>query len=54
MIQTFLSEEVKKMKVTVEEQIKSTEESLNKKLDSAEGGVKGGKGGRGSAKGKKK
>ncbi|OWF44814.1 coiled-coil domain-containing protein 189-like [Mizuhopecten yessoensis] len=54
MIQTFLSEEVKKMKVSVEEQIKTTEETLNKKLDTAEGGAKGGKGGRGSAKGKKK
>ncbi|XP_033748817.1 coiled-coil domain-containing protein 189-like isoform X2 [Pecten maximus] len=54
MIQTFLSEEVKKMKVSVEEQIKTTEETLNKKLDVAEGGSKGGKGGRGSAKGKKK
>jgi hypothetical protein len=53
MIQTYLSEEIKKMKTSVEEQIKSTEDTLNKKLEVTEG-MKSGKGGRGSPKGKKK
>lgn len=53
MIQTYLSEEIKKMKTSVEEQIKSTEDTLNKKLEVTEG-LKSGKGGRGSPKGKKK
>ncbi|XP_052075304.1 cilia- and flagella-associated protein 119-like isoform X1 [Mytilus californianus] len=53
MIQTYLSDEIKKMKTSVEEQIKSTEDSLNKKLEVTEG-TKSGKGGRGSPKGKKK
>lgn len=54
MIQNYLSEEIKKMKVSMEDQLKSTEEALNRKLDVAEGG--GGKkaGGRNSAKGSKK
>ncbi|KAJ8312902.1 hypothetical protein KUTeg_010275 [Tegillarca granosa] len=52
MIQGYLSEEIKKMKLSVEEQIKSTEETLNKKIDTVEGVAK--KGGKGSAKGKKK
>ncbi|XP_062619349.1 cilia- and flagella-associated protein 119-like [Saccostrea cucullata] len=55
MVQSYLSDEIKKMKLSVEEQLKVTEESLNKKIDIAEGGGnKSGKGGRGSAKGKKK
>lgn len=55
MVQSYLTEEIKKMKSSVEEQLKATEESLNKKIDTAEGGGnKPGKGGRGSAKGKKK
>lgn len=53
MIQTYLSDEIKKMKTSVEEQIKSTEDSLNKKLEVTEG-TKSGKGARGSPKGKKK
>lgn len=53
MIQTYLSDEIKKMKTSVEEQIKNTEDSLNKKLEVTEG-TKSGKGGRGSPKGKKK
>ncbi|KAH3870790.1 cilia- and flagella-associated protein 119-like isoform X2 [Dreissena polymorpha] len=52
MIQTYLSEEIKKMKLTMDDQLKSTEEILNKKLDIAEGGGK--KSGRNSAKGAKK
>ncbi|KAL4223699.1 hypothetical protein ACF0H5_017167 [Mactra antiquata] len=52
MIQNFLAEEIKKMKVSMDDQLKSTEEALNKKLDVAEGGGK--KGGRNSAKGSKK
>lgn len=52
MIQTYLSEEIKKMKTTMDSQLKSTEDLLNKKLDVAEGGGK--KGGRGSAKGSTK
>ena len=53
MIQTFLSEEIKKMKLSVDDQLKTTEELLNKKLDIAEGGA-GKKGGKGSAKASKK
>lgn len=53
MIQTYLSEEIKRMKLTMDEQLKSTEELLNKKLDVAEGGG-GKKGGRNSAKGSTK
>jgi len=53
MIQSFLTDEIKKMKVSMDEQLKSTEDLLNKKLDVVEGGgVK--KSGRASAKGKKK
>ncbi|XP_046576796.1 LOW QUALITY PROTEIN: coiled-coil domain-containing protein 189-like [Haliotis rubra] len=37
MIQTFLSEEIKKMKMSVEEQIKSTEDSINKKIELTDG-----------------
>eukprot|EP00105_Crassostrea_gigas_P019784 XP_011438393.1 PREDICTED: coiled-coil domain-containing protein 189-like [Crassostrea gigas] len=55
MVQSYLTEEIKKMKLSVEEQLKATEDSLSKKIDTAEGGGnKSGKGGRGSAKGKKK
>ncbi|KAK3084051.1 hypothetical protein FSP39_007373 [Pinctada imbricata] len=55
MVKTYLSEEVKRIKSTVDDQIKSTEDMLNRKIDVAEGGgSKSGKGGRGSAKGKKK
>jgi hypothetical protein len=55
MVQTYLTDEIKKMKSSVEEQLRATEDSLNKKIDVAEGGGnKSGKGGRGSAKGKKK
>ncbi|KAK7089016.1 cilia- and flagella-associated protein 119-like isoform X2 [Littorina saxatilis] len=36
MIQTYLSEEIKKVKLTVEEQLKATEETLSKKLEAAE------------------
>ncbi|WAR03787.1 CC189-like protein [Mya arenaria] len=53
MIQTFLAEEIKKMKTSVDDQLRSTEEVLNKKLDVAEGGG-GKKSGRNSAKGGKK
>lgn len=52
MIQNYLSEEIKKMKVSMDDQLKTTEELLNKKLDVAEGGTK--KSGRNSAKGTKK
>lgn len=55
MVQSYLTEEIKKMKLSVEEQLKAAEDSLSKKIDTAEGGGnKSGKGGRGSAKGKKK
>ncbi|KAK3580792.1 hypothetical protein CHS0354_025131 [Potamilus streckersoni] len=54
MIQTYLTEEVKKIKASVDSHLKSTEDLLNKKLDIAEGGASSQKGGRGSAKGKKK
>ncbi|KAL3856756.1 hypothetical protein ACJMK2_011477 [Sinanodonta woodiana] len=55
MIQTYLTEEVKKIKASVDSHLKSTEDLLNKKLDIAEGGgASTQKGGRGSAKGKKK
>lgn len=37
MIQTFLSEEIKKMKMSVEEQIKFTEDSINKKIELTDG-----------------
>ncbi|XP_076434958.1 cilia- and flagella-associated protein 119-like isoform X1 [Babylonia areolata] len=40
MIQTYLAEEIKKVKVTVEEELKNTEESLNKKIESAENASK--------------
>ncbi|XP_053375325.1 cilia- and flagella-associated protein 119-like isoform X2 [Mercenaria mercenaria] len=53
MIQTYLSEEIKKMKVSMDDQLKTTEELLSKKLDVAEGGGAK-KGGRNSAKGTKK
>ena len=53
MIQNFLTEEIKKMKTSMDEQLKSTEEVLSKKLDIAEGGG-GKKSGRNSAKGGKK
>lgn len=36
MIQTFLTEEIKKVKLTVEEQLKATEETLVKKIDAVE------------------
>lgn len=36
MIQTYLAEEIKKVKLTVEEQLKSTEDSLSKKIETAE------------------
>ena len=36
MIQTYLAEEIKKVKLTVEEQLKSTEETLGKKIEAAE------------------
>lgn len=52
MIQTFLTEEIKKMKLSMDDQLKSTEDLLNKKLDLAEGAGK--KSGRNSAKGAKK
>lgn len=54
MIQNFLSEEIKKMKLSVDDQLKTTEELLNKKLDLAEGGPGKKVGGRNSAKGTKK
>ncbi len=38
MIQSFLAEEVKKLKLSVDEQIKTTEDTLNKKIETAEGG----------------
>lgn len=53
MIQNYLAEEIKKMKVSVDDQLKTTEEMLNKKLDIAEGGGAK-KSGRNSAKGSKK
>ena len=53
MIQTYLAEEIKKMKVSMDDQLKTTEELLSKKLDVAEGGGAK-KGGRNSAKGAKK
>lgn len=55
MIQAFLSEEIKKMKLSVEEQIKMTEEVLNKKIDVMEGErLPSRKSARNSAKPKKK
>ncbi|ESO95303.1 hypothetical protein LOTGIDRAFT_214955 [Lottia gigantea] len=51
MIQSFLSEEIKKMKLSVEEQIKSSEEVLHHKLEAVEPTKKSP---RASAKGKKK
>jgi hypothetical protein len=53
MIQTYLTEEIKKMKLSMDDQLKTTEELLSKKLDVAEGGGAK-KGGRNSAKGGKK
>ena len=53
MIQTFLTEEIKKMKTSMDDQLKTTEDLLTKKLDVVEGGA-GKKSGRNSAKGKKK
>ena len=53
MIQSYLTDEIKKMKLTMDEQLKSTEDLLNKKLDIAEGGGAK-KGGRNSAKGNTK
>lgn len=40
MISNYLTEEIKKVKVTVEEQLKTTEDSLSKKIDAAEGTAK--------------
>lgn len=54
MIQTHLSEELSKLKLTMDEQIKETDEIMNKKLLVLEGGAASGKGGKGSGKGKKK
>lgn len=54
MIQTYLAEEIKKMKITVDEQLKSSEETMNKKIETAESNAAGKKSGRASAKGKKK
>ena len=55
MVKSCLTEEIRRIKSTVDDQIKTTEDLLNKKIDVAEGGgSKSGKGGRGSAKGKKK
>ena len=53
MIQNFLTDEIKKLKMSVEDQLKTTEDLLNKKLDIAEGGPAK-KGGKGSAKASKK
>ena len=53
MIQNFLTEEIKKLKMSVDDQLKTTEDMLNKKLDIAEGGPSK-KGGKGSAKASKK
>lgn len=33
MIQTYLAEEIKKVKATVEQQLKATEDSVNRKLE---------------------
>lgn len=52
MIQNFLAEEIKKLKMGVDEQMKTTEEILSKKIEAVEGpGTK--KTGRDSAKKKK-
>ena len=40
MIQTYLAEEIKKVKLTVEEQLKTTEDSLGKKIEAAEAASK--------------
>lgn len=53
MIKNYLAEEMKKMKMSVEEQLKTTEDVLNKKLEVVEGATAK-KGGKGSAKGKRK
>ncbi|CAH1802161.1 unnamed protein product [Owenia fusiformis] len=51
LIHKHLSEELKKLKITVDEQLKTTEEVMNKKLASVEGTP--GKSGRASSRGKK-
>ena len=53
MIKHHLEEEIKKLRVSMEDQLKVTEEALNKKLNSAEGKEKA-PSKKGSAKGKKK
>ncbi|XP_050408007.1 cilia- and flagella-associated protein 119 isoform X2 [Patella vulgata] len=53
MIQTFLAEEIKKMKISVDEQIKTTEEVIQHKIEAVDGGVTK-KSPRASAKGKRK
>ncbi|XP_013382929.1 coiled-coil domain-containing protein 189 [Lingula anatina] len=53
MIQAHLTEEMNKLRLSMEEQIKVTDEALNKKLSALEGNAAG-KGGRASSKGKKK
>ena len=51
LIKAELGEEIKKIKSTLEDQIRNSEEAINMKLSNVEGGSKGG---RGSAKGRKK
>ncbi|XP_064618543.1 cilia- and flagella-associated protein 119-like isoform X2 [Lineus longissimus] len=55
MIKTHLEEEVKKLRLSMDEQLKESEEVINKKLAAVEGTkTPAGKGGRNSGKGKKK
>lgn len=54
LIRHHLSEELKNLKLSVEDQLKLSENSMNKLLESAEGSGGGKPGGRGSAKAKKK
>ena len=54
LIEMHLSDELKRLRSSVDEQLKNTEEVFNKKIDAIEGGNKSGKGGRGSSRGKKK
>ncbi|KAL5016133.1 hypothetical protein ScPMuIL_005722 [Solemya velum] len=54
MIQSYLADEIKKMKLSVDEQLKLSEEAMAKKIEAAESNAGGKKSSRGSAKGKKK
>ena len=53
MIQTYLAEEIRKVKITVEEQLKHATDEMDRKIDMAEG-TKGKSPRKDSAKGKKK